>query len=129
MKPDKTLFWITTIFGMLITLVVIYATVMIIIWEFKEGSGHIMKDLSNIFRFDLNNSILLYLIYLLGYAIAWRKSLMGSIIIITVSITGYLFGYSDERMSYVLIFLVGLFYLAYWFDSRKKKKSDSKKTY
>ncbi len=127
MKPDRTLFWITTIIGILITLVVIYATVMIIIWEFKEGSGYIMKDLSNIFRLNLNNSTLLYLIYLLGYAIAWWKPLRGSTIILAISILGYIFGYREERSAYIATFLVGFFYLAYWFDSRKKKKSDLKK--
>jgi hypothetical protein len=62
-----------------------------------------------------------------GYGIAWRKSLLGSIIIIAVSLTGYIYAYSDERMSYVLIFLVGFFYLAYWYDGRKTKKDSLKK--
>jgi len=122
MKPDKTLFWIAAIFGIIITLVIIYAIVMVTIWEFKESSEPFLNDFKNIFRLDLQNSTLLYLIYLVGYVIAWRKSLMGSIIIIAVSITGFIFGYSDERMSFVLIFLVGFFYLAYWFDGRKKIK-------
>lgn len=122
MKTDKTLFWITTIFGILITLVVIYATIMIIIWEFKEGSGDLMKDLTNIFRLNLNNSTLLYLIYLVGYVIAWRKPLSGSIIILAISILGYILGFREERIAYVFTFFAGFLYLAYWFDGKKSKK-------
>jgi hypothetical protein len=122
MKPDRTLFWITTTFGIVITSLIIFAVVVAIIWEIEAAGDYFFKNLTNIFRFDLNNSILLYLIYLVGYGIAWRKSLLGSIIIIAVSLTGYIYAYSDERMSYVLIFLVGFFYLAYWYDGRKTKK-------
>ena len=122
MKPDRTLFWITTIFGIVITSLIIFSVVVAIIWEIEAAGAYFFKRLTNIFRFDLNNSILFYLIYLVGYGIAWRKSLLGSIIIIAVSITGYIYAYSEERMSYILIFLAGFFYLAYWYDGRKTKK-------
>lgn len=128
MKPDRTLFWITTIFGILGSIIVIYALAMSLIWDVKDGSGHVLNDIVNrIFWFDLKNSVLLYLIYLLGYAIAWRRFLWGSIIIIAVSILGYLFGYSEERSGYVVTFLVGFFYLVYWINERKIKKGGIKK--
>ena len=123
MKSHKTLFWITTVIGILISLIVIYAFVMSIIWAVQEGSGPFLNDLANsIFWINLKNSTLLYLIYLIGYFIALRRSLLGSIIIISVSILGYLFGYKDERLAYVLTFLVGFLYLAYWIDGRKIKE-------
>ena len=123
MQSHKTLFWITTVIGILISLIVIYAFVMSIIWAVQEGRGPFLNDIANsIFWIDLKNSTLLYLIYLIGYSIALRRSLLGSIIIITISILGYLFGYKDERSAYVLTFLVGFLYLAYWIDGRKIKE-------
>ena len=123
MKSHKTLFWITTVFGIIISLIVIYAAVMSVIWEVKEGSGAFLNDIANsIFWIDLKNSTLLYLIYLIGYAIAWRRSLLGSIIILAISILGYLFGYKDERIAYAFTFFVGFLYLAYWIDGRSIKK-------
>ena len=123
MQSHKTLYWITTVFGIIISIIVIYAAVMSVIWAVQEGSGPFLNDIaSSIFWIDLKNSTLLYLIYLIGYAIAWRNSLWGSTIIIAVSILGYLFGYKDERIAYVFTFFVGFLYLVYWIDGRRIKE-------
>lgn len=115
MKTDKTLFWITTIFGILVTALIIFAIIM-------EITTSILFGFNSTIRFHLQNSPLYFLIYLAGYAVAWRRPLKGSIIILTISILGYIFGFGEERMAYVFTFFVGFLYLAYWIDGRSIKK-------
>ena len=116
----------TKIIGIVITALIILAVAIDLIREHKEGSEHFVNYLTNMFiRFySYKNPPALYMIYLVGYAIVWWKSLWGSIIIITVSIIGYIFSeYGDVRFSYILIFVVGLLYFLYWHDKRKRKNN------
>ena len=122
---NSFLFW-TRIVGIIITALFAYAVAIDLIREHRAGSEHLFSYLTNMFiRFDsYKNPPALYLIYLVGYAIVWWKSLWGSIIIITVSIIGYIFSeYGDVRFSYLLIFVVGLLYFLYWYDKRKRKNN------
>ena len=125
MKSKNSFLLMTRIIGSVITALIIFAVAIDLIREHKEGSEHFVNYLTHMFiRFDsYKNPHALYMIYLVGYAIAWWKSLWGSIIIITISIIGFMFSeYSDARFSYVLIFLVGFLYLVYWNEERLRKR-------
>ena len=115
----------TRIIGIVITAMILFAVAIDLIREHKEGSEHFVNYLSNMFiRFDsYKNPPALFVIYLVGYAVAWWKPLWGSIIIITVSVIGFIFSeYSDARFSYVLIFLVGFLYLVHWNEERLRNR-------
>ena len=124
MKSKNSFLLMTQIIGIVITALFVYAVAIDLIREHRADSEHFFSYLTNMFiRFDsYKNPPGLYLIYLVGYAIAWWKSLWDSIIIITVSIIGYIFSeYSDVRFSYLLLFLVGFLYLVYWNEKRRRK--------
>lgn len=126
MKQKNELLLVTRIVGIVITALFVYAAAIDLIREHRGDSEHFFSYLTNMFiRFDsYKNPPALYILYLVGYAIAWWKSLWGSIIIVTVSIVGLIFSeYGDVRFSYFLIFLVGLLYFMYWKDERKRIKN------
>lgn len=115
----------TMIVGLVVTALFLYAVVMDMIWEIGGGSENLSSYFKNIFgrSYPYLDSIALYMIYIVGYAIVWWKSLWGSVIIILVSILGFTFSeYGDVRFSFLFIFLVGLLYLLNWNDARKRKK-------
>ncbi len=60
--------------------------------------------------------------YLIGYIIIWRKPLWGSVIIIVISIFYVIMGGLDGPPIFAVPgFLVGTFYLTYWFAKRRNE--------
>jgi hypothetical protein len=112
----------TMIVGVIFTMILIIQPLFDLPRELKASNGSFFNYLTTPFFNSYLNPNHGVLIYLVGYAIVWWKSLWGSIIIITVGVIGFIFSeYSDARFSYVLIFLVGFLYLVYWNEERKRK--------
>jgi len=120
----KSLKYISLVYGILVTLVVLLAIVPKITGEFiKKGFGFLTEIIQS-FR-NWEDPMAFFFVYIIGYTIIWWKPLWGSLIIISVSIFYVLIaGFDGPPFLAVPAFLVGLFYLIYLIASRKKKDNE-----
>lgn len=85
------------------------------------SSGTLMEELRTSFV-EWYSPYAFFLVYLLGYAIVWRKRLYGSLIIMGVSVFYVIMGGFDGPPIFAVpAFLVGVLYFFSWIYEQRKK--------
>lgn len=124
MKTKGSLFYLATIYGIVVTLLIL------LIFGSKLA-GSLIKDFTGELK-EIANALFnwyddptgFFLAYLTGYAVVVWKPLWGSIIIIGTSLLISVI--NRDNMGFLIfaipVFLVGIFYILYWIESKKRDK-------
>jgi hypothetical protein len=118
MKSKKILFYLSLIFGIIVTFFYLVAFVPKFV-----SSIHSVMDIPGFFTKWYDDPTAFFLTYFIGYAIIWWKPLWGSVIIIFGCILFFVF--NPLNTGFLTIFLlptllVAIFYILYWIVARKK---------
>jgi hypothetical protein len=122
MKTKGNFYWISIIYGMIITvlMLLVFGTKLIgsVMEEGFTGIKEIVVALLNWYD-DLTG---FFLTYLAGYAIVWWKPFWGALIIIIASMLVSLINH--DNLGFIIFaiptFLVGLFFVLFLYDLNKK---------
>ncbi len=120
MKSQKALYYISMIYGIIVTSLMLLVIGTKIIGEISEkGIITVIKEIGVQFiRWDDPSAF--FVMYIVGYIIVWWKPLWGSVVIITGSLVFFLTNFISVNLIFVLpTLLVGLFYIIYWNIKRK----------
>jgi len=127
MKTKGSLFYLATIYGIIVT------SLMLLIFGSKLA-GSLIKDFTGELKeiayalFDwYDDPTGFFVAYLIGYAVVVWKPIWGSIILIASSILVSVI--NRDNMGFLIfaipVFLVGIFYILYWIESKKRNKKFS----
>lgn len=118
MKSKKILNYVSMIYGIIVTLLLLLALVPKIIGKFIEEGFEYLIEIPKAFV-SWDDPTAFFFTYIIGYAVIWWKPLWGSLIIIFGSIFYVLISGIDGPPIFAIpTFLVGLFYLIYWIVAR-----------
>lgn len=124
MKSKKSLYYVSFIYGIIVTLLMILVIGTVIIGEMTDkGFVRVMKEIRVQF-IEWDDPSSFFVMYIIGYAIIWWKPLWGSIIIIIGSLVYFIANFYPVNLIFVLpTLLVGILYiLLYWSIKRKNEK-------
>lgn len=120
-KTKRILYLLSTIWGIIFTSFMLLAVAPKLIMTIIEDSSEFWTETQDSFA-TWYDPTAYFFTYLIGYIIIWWKPFWGSIIIIFVSIFYMIMGGLDGPPIFAGPgFLVGAFYLIYWFNSRRKQ--------
>jgi len=122
MKAKSVFYWLSIIYGIIITLLMllVFGTKLIgsVMEEGFTGIKEIVVALLNWY----DDPTGFFLAYLAGYAIVWWKPFWGALIIIIASLL--VSAINHDNMGFILFsiptFLVGLFFVLFLYDLNKK---------
>ena len=114
MKTNKILKYVSMIYGILVTsLMLLIFGVLIIEKLIEEGSKYLIEISKSLVNWG-DDPTGFFFAYIIGYAVIWWKPFWGSLIIIFVSISYVLISGIDGPPIFAIpTFLVGLSYLIY----------------
>ena len=114
MKTNKILKYVSMIYGILVTsLMLLIFGVLIIEKLIEEGSKYLIEISKSLVNWG-DDPTGFFFAYIIGYAVIWWKPFGGSLIIIFVSISYVLISGIDGPPIFAIpTFLVGLSYLIY----------------
>jgi hypothetical protein len=124
MKSKKSLYYVSLIYGVIVTLLMLLVIGARIIEEIADkGFVIVMKEIGVQF-IEWDDPSSFFVMYIIGYAIIWWKPLWGSVIIIIGSLVFFITNINPWNLIFVLpTLLVGILYILYWSIKRKNEKN------
>jgi hypothetical protein len=120
-KTKRKLYLLSMIWGIIFTSFMLLAVGSKLIMTIIEDGSEFWAETQDSFS-TWYDPTAYFITYLIGYIIIWWKPLWGSIIIIIVSIFYMMMGGLDGPPIFAVPgFLVGTFYLTYWFAKRRNE--------
>jgi len=121
MKSKKILFYVTIIYGIIVTLFMLMAFAPKFIGSLKEEGLIYLLEVPKAYINWYDNPTAFFFTYFIGYAIIWKKPLWGSAIIILGGILFFTFN-SQNMGTFIFIIptaLVALLHIIYWNSVKK----------
>jgi hypothetical protein len=124
MKSKKSLYYVSLIYGVIVTLLMLLVIGARIIEEIADkGFVIVMKEIGVQF-IEWDDPSSFFVMYIIGYAIIWWKPLWGSVIIVIGSLVFFITNINPWNLIFVLpTLLVGILYILYWSNKRKNEKN------
>ena len=123
MKPDKSFFTITKIYGIVVTALMLLIFGGTIIGDLIEKGIGELTNYPKAFLHWYDDPTGFFFTYLIGYTVIWWKPLVGGIIIVAGSILVTVTNISNAGFLIFAIptMLVGIFYLIGFFSNYRKQ--------